>query len=383
VALTSAGIMTGRIALVLAGSGAKAAWQVGVLRAIAELLDAPRRSPFPIVCASSTGALNAALLATQAEDFAHGVERLHEFWRVLQPQRVFRGGSGQLWLAGLRLALAIAGSGRLGRPGHALFDLTPLSVWLAENVDFDRLEGAIDSHALHALAITCSGYSSGQTVTFFQGRPDIDPWKGTRRVGAHIKLASDHVLAALALPLLFPAVRIHREWFGDGTLRQPAPLSPALHLGAERILVIGCEGLRDEEERVSAEAPPATAQMLSHVLAGLYVDTLSADLERARRMNRLIAALGPEERAAMKLRPIEVLALTPNERLERRAIAHASALPAGARRMLASLGGLDTVGSGLLAQLLFAAPYTAELLEQGYRDALARRGELAQFFGLV
>jgi len=375
--------MTGKIALVLAGGGAKTAWQAGALRAIAELLGAPQRSPFPIVCASSTGALNAAWLATQAEEFTHGVDRLHEFWRVLQPRHIFRGNSSRLWRSGLRLALAIAGSGWFGRPGHALFDLAPLRDWLSENVDFDRLGQAIDCHALHALAITCSGYSSGQTVTFFQGRADIDPWKGTRRVGAHVQLGNDHVLAAMALPLLFPAVKIHREWFGDGTLRQPAPLSPALHLGAERILVIGCECLRDEEERVSAEAPPATAQMLSHVLAGLYVDTLSADLERARRMNRLIAALGPDERAAMQIRPIEVLAITPNERLERRAIAHASALPPGARRMLASLGGLDAVGSGLLAQLLFAAPYTSELLELGYRNALARRGELAQFFGLI
>lgn len=375
--------MPGKTALVLAGSGAKVAWQVGVLQAVNEILDTPARSPLPIICASSTGAINAAILACEAERFAQGVERLLQFWRTVRPERVFHGESWRLMLAGLRLALAIAGSGFLACPGHALLDHAPLARWLTENIAFDRLDAAIDSHALHALAITCSGYSSGQTVTFFQGRADIDPWKGARRVGAHVKLQTSHILAALALPMFFPAVKIHREWFGDGTLRQPAPLSPALHLGAERILVIGCECLRDEEERVSADQPPTTAQMLSHVLSGLYVDTLSADLERSRRMNRTIGALAQEERLAMRLKPLEVLAITPNERLERLAIRHAGELPAGARRMLASLGGLDIAGSGLLAQLLFAAAYTSELIELGYRDALARRGELAQFFGLL
>lgn len=374
--------MTGKTALVLAGSGAKAAWQVGVLQAVSELLGAQARLPTPIMCASSTSALNAALLACEAECFAQGIERLRHFWRTLEPERVFRGASRRRLLAGLRLAWALV-SGRSVPPGFALLDLAPLARWLAENIAFDRLDAAIDSRALHALAITCSGYHSGQAVTFFQGRADLEPWQGARQVGAHIKLGVEHFLATMALPLFFPAVKIHREWFGDGALRPTAPLSPALHLGAERILLVGCEYLADAAVRVSASAPPTAAQLLSHLLGGWYADTLAADLAHAKRLNRAIGAQSAEQRLSLGLEPIEVLAITPSERLEQRAIRHAEALPSGLRRLLESLGGLVPEGSGLMAQLAFAAPYTSELLELGYRDASARRGELAQFFGLL
>ena len=221
-----------RTALVLSGGGARAAYEVGVLRVIAECAaSAGGPAPFSIFCGSSTGALNAAGLALAAEDFAGGMRWLTSFWLGLHAEEIYR--PARRWLP--------RAPGMLFAGSKAFFDPAPLACRLEQEFDSARLSHAIASHALRALCITCLGYASGQSVSFFQGRADLEPWQRRSRVGAHVGLGTEHILASMAMPLLFPAVKLNREYFGDGAMHDPSPLSPAVHLGADRILVI-CAG---------------------------------------------------------------------------------------------------------------------------------------------
>lgn len=377
-----------RTALILTGGGARAAYQVGVLKAVRELLPDPSRNPFPILCGTSIGAINATTLAAGAEDFGAAVGRLEDLWSAMHTGDVFRADAPGIALSGARwlglLALGwLGGHGGRGHP-RSLLDNGPLRKLLGELLDFEGIESAVNAHALHAVSVTCSGYHSGQCVSFFQGRADLEPWKRSHRVGAHVKLDVEHLMASSAIPFLFPPVRLHREWFGDGTLRQLAPISPALHLGASKVLVIGAaKPIDDQRERVEAACAPSLAHIAGHALSGIFLDNLSADLEQLTRLNATLALI-PEEvrqREGMDLRPVEVMLISPSERLDLLAERHARALPWMVRAMLSGVGGLEREGGDLVSYLLFEASYTRALIDLGYRDTLAQRDALVRFLG--
>ena len=374
-----------RTALVVSGGGARAAYEVGVLKALRQLLRQPERNPFPLLCGVSGGAINAAGLAISAENFASGVDRLEAFWSELATSDVYRtdvwgvAWSGGRWLAGLAAGWLFGGS-----PG-AFLDNRPLRQRLTRQFDFGTLERAVAAHVLHALSITCSGYLSGQCVSFFQGRADLEPWHRPQRGGAHVSLGTEHILASMALPFLFPAVKLHREYFGDGAMRELAPLSPAIHLGADRILVIGTGPMVAREgDRNPGQRYPSVADTAGHVLAGIFVDSLSADLERMRQVNRLVACLPEERRRAEKIpwRPIDLMVIEPSERLDHLAARHVGNLPWPIRMLLKGMG-VSTDGGGAFASyLLFEPSYIRALIDLGYRDAIARRDDLAGFINL-
>ena len=376
---------TSRTALILTGGGARAAYQVGVLKAVREILPEPRRNPFPILCGSSAGAINAASLAAWAEDFGAGVDHLDRVWSGFHAGDVYRADPIGVGLSGARWLSTLAFGWLVRRSPRSLLDSTPLRRLLERSLDLARIDRAIAHHALHSVSITCSGYASGQSVSFFQGRADLEPWRRSQRFGAHVKLTVDHLMASSAIPFLFPAVKLHREWFGDGSMRQLAPISPAIHLGADRILVIGAGHMAAEKERPQGQGYPSLAQIAGHALSSIFLDSLAVDLERMIRINRTLSMIPPEVRheRGLTLRPIEVLVIAPSRRLDDLAAQHAGALPWPVRALMRGIGAMNRNGGALTSYLLFEQAYTRALIDLGHADTLARRDELAAFLGLT
>lgn len=373
------------VGLILAGGGARAAYQVGVLKAIATLLPAGAPNPFPVICGSSAGAINAAALAIYATRFHEGVRRLTYVWSHFRVGQVFRTDTRELLVNGLRWGAALM-TGGLGRGNpRALLDRAPLRELLERRLPCARIQEAIDAGALRALSITCSGYGSGQSVSFYQGVPTIAPWKRARRLGCQAEITHDHLMASSALPFIFAAEKIHREYFGDGSMRQVAPLSPALHLGAERVLVVG---MRPEmpaaPARPDGEEYPPLAQIAGHALNSIFLDSLEADLERLQRINRTIGLIPPAQRqqAEFGLREVRPLLIAPSQDPEQIAARHAHQLPRSIRFLLRGVGVRNRHGANLVSYLLFEAAYCRELMALGYADAMMRRQEILDFLGV-
>lgn len=384
--------------LILTGGGARAAYQVGVLAAIAQLrrdAGATQGNPFPIISGTSAGAINASTLACHADDFDGAVDGLVHLWQGLHVENIYRADafeavkSGARWLSMLSLGWAIARWTR-SRP-RSLLDNSPLRQLLGRYLDMDRIETMLDGGHLRALALTGSSYTSGQHVTFFQTHHHIVPWLREQRMAVQARLQLGHLMASSAIPFIFPAEPLELEgipeWFGDGSMRQSAPISPAVHLGAERILVIGAGRMKEPEgRRASAdEAHPSMAQIAGHALSNIFLDALSVDVERLRRINRTLALLSRETRAATALRPIELLVIAPSRRLDDLAGEHQASLPKSVRAMLRAFGvsgrGQTTSGSALISYLLFEPNFVNELINLGMSDTLAKRAEVQRFFG--
>ncbi|MBK9020705.1 MAG: patatin-like phospholipase family protein [Sulfuritalea sp.] len=374
-----------RAALILTGGGARAGYQVGVLKAIRELLPEPRRNPFPILCGTSAGALNAASMAVWAEDFGAGVDNLLQVWENFSAHQVYRADPAGIGVAGARWLSTLALGWLTRRAPRSLLDNAPLRRLLGDSLDFGRIAQAIESGALHSVSITCSGYSSGQSVSFFQGRAGLEGWRRSQRIGAPAAITLDHLMASSAIPFIFPAVHLNREWFGDGSMRQVAPVSPAIHLGADKILVIGAGRLADENARPVGSTYPSLAQIAGHALSSIFLDSMSVDLERMSRINRTLALIPESVRIdkAMTLRPIDVLVIAPSQRLDHLAARHARALPWAVRTLLRGVGAMNQNGGALTSYLLFEQPYTRALIALGYADTMARRDEVLQFLDIT
>lgn len=373
-----------RAALILTGGGARAGYQVGVLKAIRELLPEPRRNPFPILCGTSAGAINAASMAVWAEDFGAGVDRLLQVWENFEAHHVYRADPLNMGLSAARWVSTLAVGWLTRHSPRSLLDNSPLRRLLADSLDFSRIANAIESGALHSVSISCSGYSTGQSVSFFQGRADVETWRRSQRVGAPTEITVEHLMASSAIPFIFPAIHLNREWFGDGSMRQVAPVSPAIHLGADKILVIGAGRMADENARPRGETYPSLAQIAGHALSSIFLDSMSVDLERMNRINDTLSLIPEDVRRekGMRLRPIEVLVIAPSQRLDHLAARHARALPWAVRTMLRALGAMNRNGGALTSYLLFERPYTTALIDLGYADTMARRDEVLQFLEL-
>lgn len=373
-----------KTALVLTGGGARAAYQVGVLLAVAKLSTNRRKNPFPILCGTSAGAINAAGIACLADNFGKAVSVLASFWRNMHAGDIYRadplgiGVSGAHWMTMLTLGWLIR-----SRP-RSLLDNSPLRELLSRHLDFRGIERSIANGALHALSISASGYESGDNINFFQGHADAQPWHRVQRIGIRSEIGVDHLLASSAIPFIFPAAKIHREFFGDGSMRQLAPISPAIHLGAERVLIVGAGRKNEHQERRRVDSHPSLAQIAGHALSSIFLDSLAVDIERMQRINRTLAAIPPDirETNTIPLRPIKALIISPSERLERIAAEHAGALPWAMRMMLGGIGGMNRRNGTLTSYLLFEKPYTRALIDLGYADTMARSDEVGEFLDL-
>lgn len=372
-----------KTALILSGGGARAAYQVGVLNAIADILPAGSPNPFPIICGTSAGAINAATIATRADEFHSAVQALCRIWSNLQPEMVHYVGYGELIKSTLKLLLAFFNSGyTTGRP-LSLLDNTPLFHLLVKSVNFQRLDELIEKGHLHALCITALGYASGQSINFYQGREDIQVWQRARRIGVPTVLNHQHLMASSALPAIFPAVRIHREYFGDGALRQTAPMSAALHLGAEKLLVIGVSNNRSgmpTAPRMRVTHSPSLAQIGGHLLNSAFIDAMEEDVEMLNRFNNFLNKLDEEQWQRLKMRPVDALIIKPSVRFDELAANHAKDLPTSMRSLLKTIGATRSGGgSSLASYLLFESGYCKALMDYGYHDAMQMEDTIRQF----
>jgi NTE family protein len=372
-----------KVGLVLTGGGARAAYQVGVLRAISELVPDNVRNPFPIICGTSAGAVNAAVLAANGSNFRRGVRMLMSVWKNFRAHHVYRADPVGVFRNTLHWFTAVVAGGGLGRQtAVSLLDNSPLAGLLRNRLDFSTIQTAIDAGDLIAVSITCSGYNSGQSVTFYQGAPGLQPWNRARRIGVPMPITPDHLLASSALPFIFPAMHINREYFGDGSMRQIAPVSPALHLGADRLLIVGVGRQHDvPHERIKAEGYPSFAQIAGHCLNSIFLDSLEVDLERLQRINRTLTMMPPEvlARNAVSMHQVDFRLISPREDFERIAMKFRHELPRAIRILL--YGALLRKGSNLLSYLLFEKSYCRALIQLGYQDTLDRKDELLAFLG--
>lgn len=375
--------------LVLMGGGARTAYQAGVLQGLASMLHergGPQAADFPfhVLVGTSAGALNAAYLASTATSGLAAFDQLARFWGTLHCEGVY-----QLhvpaWARFARLVAAVKLWGQARRQG-ALLDTMPLVDTLHRAISLAGIEQSLASGAIDAVAVTASSYSTGVHWTFCHTDSDRghQPWERPGRRAEFQPLTIEHLMASSAIPFLFPPTPLwvdgRREYFGDGSMRQVSPLSPAMHLGADRVLVLGV----GQPQRAGLSGPasagePRMGAILGHAMASVFHDTLQADVEQAQRVTRALQQMPRAVAACLPYRPVEVLALQPSESLDALAMAHASALPRPVRRALSGLGAMRS-GGPLASYLLFEPGFVEALIALGERDARARRADLLAFF---
>jgi len=372
-----------RKALILPGAGARGAYQIGVLKAIAGLLPEREPNPFSVICGTSAGAINAAVLAGRASNFERAVADMEQVWSHFSASQVYRSDNWTMLKTSLHW-LSAAVFGGLGRSNpQALLDNSPLRELLTQNVRFDGIARAIDQGHLDAVAITASAYSTARSVTFFQGRPELASWTRVRRIGRAARLTVDHLMASSAVPFMFPPVQIGGEFYGDGAMRHRAPLSPAIHLGADRMLVVGVRDERPDAEPPVGATPdrPSFAHVAGYMLDTLFMDGLYTDLERLSRTNRILEQMGDCKLTGnlAGLRPLHTLVIVPRQDLRSVAAEFVRELPRGVRVLLRGLGARSNSGLQLVSYLLFESGFTKALIDMGYRDAMEMEDELRSF----
>jgi len=365
-------VETTEVALVLTGGGARSAYQVGVLKGIAELLRRGSACPFPIITGTSAGAVSAIALASDAAHFRRAVYAIERVWRDFRVQHVFKADPVSMLRSGLHWLLAFITGGWLVHSPHSVFDNTPLWNLLREKLDFDGIPRSLYKGHLQAIGVCATCYGDADSVTFYASSSAIDPWERVFRKGARAHLTLDHLMASLSIPFLFRPVMLNGQYYGDGAMRQTSPLSPAIHLGANRLLIIGVnDPVALDSSPQPGTAEPTFGQMFGFMLDSLFMDQLRVDLERIDRYNESSSG-----------RRIESLVLTPTRDVNEIAHRHARELPRSLRALLRTLGAGNSASTLLLSYLLFERGFTRELITLGYQDARARAEEIRAFLEL-
>jgi NTE family protein len=369
--------------LVLTGGGARAAYQVGALQALAEI-SPPGQLPFDVVAGISAGAINGVAIASGAEDFRGAARRLVETWCSLTPDRIFRTGALRLASIGGRWITNLSAGGLVGKSGiNYLLDSAPLRELLRHEIPIHRMRRQLRERRLRGVAISATNYHSGAGVTFFEGADDIEPWVRSTRMGIRQRITLDHVMASTSIPVFFPPVALHGSFYGDGCVRMAYPLSPAIHLGAERIVAVSVRHTLTPEETLTHEAVERTDRMPLSEIAGVllnavFLDSIDSDLEQLARTNRTLELVPPERRARVG-RPIPALVLRPSQDLGRLAAGEYERFPAMLRYLLRGIGASGHSGEDLLSYLAFESNYVRRLMDLGYADTTARREEIEEF----
>lgn len=388
-----------KIGLVLSGGGARGAYQVGVLRGI---LDITRtlgiKNPFQILTGVSAGAVNAAYLAAHADDIYDATKRLENFWFQLHCEHIYRTDPCSIGQIGLRWALdIISGATHLGHRAHALLDTAPLSKLLEEHIPFEAIRTNLENKTIDAACISATDYATTECISFYMlshRNNTVVPWQRSRRIGIKKNITKDEVMASSAIPLLFPPVQVGQSYFGDGCLRNMAPLSPAIHLGADRLIIIGVRKAIGINPSVESLPPiidpsenfqdmpsmdPSLARILSVIINAVLLDAVDADIERLARINHTVSLLDDDARPSNLLRPIDWLYFHPSVDIAQIAIEEVRSMPRLIRYLFAGLGSLSEA-SDMISYLLFEPPFCKRLLKLGYADALAKKQDILDLF---
>jgi NTE family protein len=374
------------VGLVLTGGGARAAYQVGVVRALAEIVP-DETTPFDVIAGISAGAINGVVLATGAEDFSRATERLRATWASLTPDRIYRTGAFRLAGIGSRWLRDLSTGGLVGKTGiNYLLDPAPLHELVETEIPIGRMRRHLRSGRLRGLAVSATNYHTGAGVTFFEGAADIQPWSRSTRVGIRARIGVAHVMASAAIPVFFPPVALDGSFYGDGCVRMHYPMSPAIHLGADRILAVSQRHLPTPGATAADEARSKTSALPMSEIAGVllnavFLDSLDSDVERLERINQTLALVPPELHGGdLDLRHIPALVIRPSVDLGKLAADEYQRFPAMLRYLLKGIGATGQAGEDLLSYLAFEPVYVQRVMELGYADALARRDEIAEFF---
>jgi NTE family protein len=373
--------MPSALGLVLTGGGARGAYQAGALLAISEITGASSL-PFPVLAGSSAGSINVSFLAARAHEFGQAARDLADMWTTLKASDVYRTGLVPLsqhaaeWMTDLGLG-GLIGAGR----GRALLDTAPLRAMLESRLDPDAITHHVATERVRGVAVTATDYQRGLAVTFFEGHPELAPWSRITRIGVRAKLTAAHVLASSAIPLFFPAVEVDGHWYADGSIRLSTPLSPAIRLGAERIIAIAVRQADLGEPKPETGTYPTTAATIGVLLNALFLEALESDLERTRRINHTLSLLPREvlENHVTPLRPIDVLVLRPSRDPSSLVVRTLDQIPAAVRYLFRGLGASEQGGWDLLSYLDFDGSYTTRLMMLGYEDTMARADEIRAF----
>lgn len=370
------------IGLILPGGGARNAYQVGVLNAVEELLPTGSVSPFPVVTGTSAGSLNAGMIASRSSDFSDAIRRLTGMWENLHMHMVVRTDARTTTKTAARWIWSFTSGGN-SQP-HSLLDNTPLRSLIENHVNLARMRQCIASGHLRALGITSSSYSRGASITYFEGHEDVVPWERTRRLGTPARLHIDHFMASIAIPVVFPAIMMDNEYYGDGSMRESAPLSPALHLGADKLLIISVRNPQPDNVPAMKPRYPNLGQIAGYMFDTLFMDRLDSDIER---LNRINFALAQTKRQMFRhnnatLRPIEFLVISPSVDIRSIVARHVDAFPRSMRVLLKTFGAMNKEGRPLTSYLLFDSGFARELIDLGYHDGLAQKDKLQELLGL-
>lgn len=380
--------MSVKTGLILAGGGARAAYQVGVLRGVAALLPPDVQQPFPIITGTSAGAINALGLAGRSGSFRSRTRALAAVWASLDSDAVYRTDAGGVMRNGFRMLWALLRNNQANERPLALLDNSPLRQLLNDIIEFKRVDNAIAKGELEGLGITAMNYTNGHSTTFYQAQDHVKPWARAHRRSVPCQLTVDHLMASSALPTLFPSVRLDMHFFGDGALRQSRPLSPAIRLGAERLFIIGVsESSDDFEEDPHSEVAPTIPQVLGQMLNAVFLDSIQTDLESLQRINALVAPLNAKQlqKAGLaNMRVIDTLVISPSRSLSELAREYISELPRSMRWFLQKTGSIKTTGSGgALSYILFEPGYCQRLMQLGYEDTMAQAEDVRAFFNVA
>lgn len=366
-----------KTALLLMGGGARAAYQVGVLKAIATRYPRNSKIPFDIICGTSAGAINGTGIACYASCFHLGVKKIEWVWRQFHTNQVYYSDYPRVFRHLLRGLFSAFQADYANKRPVSVFDNTPLKQLLGKILDLKRIDRNILGGYLSSVSVTASSYNNGDSITFFQS-DSADEWRRAKRCGQRTLLGLHHLLASAAIPVLFPSVQIHQQYFGDGSVNQLSPLSAPIHLGAEKILVIGLEQPRSHDFSERLPHHPGLATIAGHLLDTIFADTLNSDLERMQRINNTIETMR-QHQIQTNLKPIDSLLINPSQNFNQIASEHYLSLPIAVRSIFRLMGIGQHSDSSLASYLLFEQEYTRRLIDCGYEDGMHQLDNIMQF----